>query len=108
MVVHIAPCTQQSPRCTSIEVFKPAFQAASQAAMAESTAAGLLLPPWSMEPAGKDTLARPTSLPRGVALGSPTVDSAMAMVFEVPSITALSVLLCCQANNPVVFTLAMV
>src|SRR5262245_8041866 len=104
-VAHIAPCTQLSPRWKSIEVLRPAFQAAVQAAMPERTPAGLLKASVWMAAAGRATFARPISLLRGRALGSPTVDSTKAIELDVPSSTAAIVLVCCQANSPVVGTL---
>src|SRR4051794_19442932 len=104
-VEHIAPCTQLSPRCRSIEVLKPAFQAAVQAAMPDNTPTGSLKASCWKAAAGRLTFARPMSLWWGFWLVDPTVDSTKASELDVPSVTAPIGLVCCQANNPVVFTL---
>src|SRR4051812_41145743 len=105
MVVHMAPCTQLSPRCRSIEVLAPAFQAAVQAAIPESTPAGLSKASCCKAMAGRLTFARPMSFWWGFWVVEPTVDSAKAIELDVPSVMAPIDLLCCQAKNPVVFTL---
>ena len=62
---------------------------------------------WTAPSPGSDvTLTRPTSFVRPFAAGFPTVDSAKAIVLDVPSITAAIDLLCWKAKRPVVGTLA--
>jgi hypothetical protein len=52
--------------------------------------------------AGIATLTRPISFCRAVWPGTPTVDSAKAIVFDVPSIIRAIDLDCWNANNPAV------
>src|SRR5947209_15899326 len=100
MVMHIAPCCHESPRWMSTAEAEPACQVAEQARIAAWTALGLLPAlAWSA-PAGSVTLTRPISFCLAVWEGTPTVDSAKAIVFDVPSITRAIDLDCWNANRP--------
>ena len=72
--------------------------------MPEATPIGSLKASCCKAAGGRVTLARPMSFWRGFWMTDPTVDSAKAIVLDVPSVTALSDLDCCQAKSPVVFT----
>src|SRR5262249_5273093 len=101
----MAPWVQVSPRWRSGAAVDVAH-CCEQAEMPDWTPVGFVNTLWRMAVAGRPTLTRPTSFCRAVAPGFPTVDSAKATEFDVPSRTALMALDCWNANRPVVGTFA--
>src|SRR4051812_15421153 len=102
-VMTMAPDDHDDPRDWA-RLADAALQAVLQVWMPDFTPAGSSNAlNWSAA-GGSFTLIIPISFARCCAAGLPTVDSANATVFDIPSVTALIDFDCWKANSPVVGT----